>query len=174
MATDTEQKQLKPVNLIKAFAWAGVLIGVDAFILNQGVISALVGVWMLLVSLPRAAFIKIPEQRNRRFARVTIFLGAVILVFGLNWANNQIARKRAENLVTAIKTFNQKNQRFPEKLDELVPEFIDHVPTAKYTLGDTRFYYLSSPEYHSLFYVAFPPFGRPTYSFEKGSWGFID
>lgn len=174
MVTDTAQKEVKPVNLKKAFIWAGILVGIDAFVLNQGGISALVGLWMLFVSLPRAAFTKIPEQRNRRFALIAIFLGAVILVFGLNWTNNQIARKRADTLVTAIKAFDQKYQRYPNKLDDLVPEFIGHVPTAKYTFTFSRFYYLSSPEYHSLFYVALPPFGRPTYIFEKTKWGYLD
>lgn len=172
--TDTGQKELKPVNLKKAFAWAAVLVAIDAFLLNQGGISALVGVWMLFVSLPRAAFTKNPEQKRHRFARAGIFLGAVMLVFGLNWANNQIARSRAETLITAIKAFNQKYQRYPNKLDELVPDFIDHVPNAKYTLGDTRFSYISEPGSHHLFYVAIPPFGRPTYSFEKDKWGYLD
>ena len=174
MVTDTAQNELKPVSLKKAFIWAGILVGLDAFILNQGAIAGLVGLWMLFVSLPRTVFSKNPEQKNRRFARIAIFLGAVILVFGLNWANNQIARKRADTLVTAVKAFNQKYQRYPNKLDELVPEFIDHVPAAKYTLGDTKFYYLSGPGIHSLFYIAFPPFGRPTYNFEKDKKGYLD
>lgn len=107
LVTVAAQKEAKPVSLKRAFVWAGVLVGIDAFILNQGAISALVGLWMLFVSLPRAVFTKIPKQRNRRFARIAIFLGAVILVFGLNWANNQIARKRADTLVIAIKAFDQ-------------------------------------------------------------------
>lgn len=97
-----------------------------------------------------------------------------MLVFGLNWANNQIAKSRAETLVDAIKAFNQKHQRYPEKLDELVPEYIDHVPTAKYTLFFASFFYLSGHEFHSLFYVAMPPFGRPTYNFERDKWGYMD
>lgn len=172
--TDTAKKELKPINLKWVFVWAGILIAVDAFILNQGAISALFGLWVLLVSLPRAAFTKIPEQRNLRFKRVGIYLGAIILVFGLNWANNQIAKKRANTLVTAIKAYNQQNQKYPEKLVDLVPEFINHVPTAKYTLAFQSFVYISIPEYHSLFYVALPPFGRPTYNFEKGRWGYLD
>ena len=172
--TDVTQNNLKPVSLKKAFAWAVVLVAVDAFIFNQGVISALIGLWTIFVSLPRAAFTKNPEQKRHRFARAGIFLGAVLLVFGLNWANNQVARNHAETLIAAIKAFNQKYQRYPNKLDELVPDFIDHVPTAKYTLGDTKFYYFSEPESHHLFYIAMPPFGRPTYSFEKDKWGSLD
>ncbi|MBI4938314.1 MAG: hypothetical protein HY846_08900 [Nitrosomonadales bacterium] len=158
----------------KNFAWAGVLIVFDAFIANQGVVATLVGLWMLFVSLPRAALSKNPEQKSRGYKRVAIFLGAVLLVFVLNWANNQIARSRAETLVTAIKAFNQKYQRYPEKLDELVPVFIDHIPDAKYTLIFSSFKYISGPEFHSIFYIALPPFGRPTYYFEGDKWGYLD
>ena len=172
--TDSTQREVKQISLTRTFAWAGAIVAVDAFLANQGVLSALVGLWMLLVSLPRAVFTKKPKQSRRRLARVAIFLGAVLLVFGLNWTNNQIARNRAETLVGAIKAFNQKNHRYPAKLDELVPDFIGHVPTAKYTLGFASFYYVSGPEYHSLSYVALPPFGRPTYSFERNRWGFLD
>lgn len=172
--TDTTQNNSKPISLTKTWTWAGVLIAVDAFILNQGVLSALVGLWMLFVSLPRAVFNKEPEQRHRRFARVAIFLAAVLLVFGLNWANNQVAHQRAETLVVAIKAFNQQHQRYPERLDELVPEYIDHVPATKYTLGSPSFRYVSTPEDHSLFYVAMPPFGRRVYSFERNEWFSID
>jgi hypothetical protein len=165
---------MKRINLRRALIWAGVLVAVDVFLLNQGVISALVGLWMLFVSLPRAAFAKDLEQRRPRLVRVAIFVGAVLLVFGLNWANNQIARNRAETLIAAIKAFNQKNHRYPTTLDELAPGFIDHVPNAKYAYVSASFYYVSSPEHHSLFYMAFPPFGRPTYNFERNTWGYLD
>ena len=39
MVTNTAQKELKPVSLKKAFVWAGILVGLDAFILNQGAIA---------------------------------------------------------------------------------------------------------------------------------------
>ena len=172
--TDTVQKEFKSISLKKAFIWSGFLIVLDAFFLNQGIISALFGVWFLLVSLPRAAFTKIPEQRNLHLKRAVIFLGAVMLIFGLNWANNQIARQRADTLIAAIQSFNLQNNRYPDNLDELVPKFINHVPEAKYTFLFQKFTYVSSPNSHRLFYISIPPFGRPTYIFESGSWGHLD
>lgn len=158
----------------KSLRWAGALIVVDAFIINQGVIAACVGVWMLGVSLPRAAFTKIREHRRLRLASAGILLGAVFMVFVLNWANNHIARSRAETLVAAVKVFHQKHQRYPATLDELVPGFIARVPVAKYTLIFGSFQYLSGPGNHALLYVELPPFGRPVYNFERGQWGYLD
>ena len=172
--TDSAQPEVQQISLRRASVWAVALVVVDAFFLNQGAIAAIVGLWMLFVSLPHAAFSRSPDQRRRRLARAAIFLGAVLLVFGLNWANNQIAKRRFETLITAIKAFKQERQRYPAKLDELVPEFLDHVPLAKYTLAFPSFWYIALPDDHSLFYVEFPPFGRPTYTFETDKRWYLD
>jgi hypothetical protein len=165
---------VQPWSVRKSLGWAGALIVIDALILNQGVIAALVGVWTLGVSLPRAVFTKIREEKRLGLARVGILLGAAVMVFALNWANNQIARSRAETLVTAIRVFNERHRRYPAKLDELVPDFIGRVPVAKYALISGSFQYVSRPGYHALLYVEFPPFGRPVYNFERDTWGHLD
>jgi hypothetical protein len=36
------------------------------------------------------------------------------------------------------------------------------------------FWYRTSPESTVLFYVELPPFGRPTYSFTRNEWGYLD
>jgi hypothetical protein len=163
-----------PHSLKSTFAWAAVLVFVDAFLVNQGGLAALAGLWTLFVSLPRAAFATDRSQRRPRFARAGVWFGAVLLVFGLNWVNNQIARSRADALVAAIKAFHQNNNRYPAKLAELVPGFIKQIPAAKYTFGQSAFTYVATADYHGLSYVAIPPFGRPTYSFEKDRWGYRD
>lgn len=173
--TDSSQNQEKSKSLKWVFLWAGALIIIDALFLNQGVISALIGAWMLLVAVPRAVFFtKAPELKRYRLKRAAVFIGAMAMVFVLNWANNQIARKRASTLIAAVKAFNQKLDRYPAKLEELAPEFIERVPIAKYTLTDNSFRYISTPESHSLFYVSMPPFGRPTYTFERDEWFYAD
>ncbi|MFZ3073041.1 MAG: hypothetical protein WA162_07340 [Thermodesulfobacteriota bacterium] len=173
--TDSTQNQEKRKSLKWVFLSAGALVIFDALFLNQGVISALIGAWMLLVAIPRAVFsTKVPELKRYRLRRAAVFIGAMAMVFVFNWANNQIARKRAETLIAAVKAFNQKHQRYPAKLEELAPDFIDRVPIAKYTLTDNSFRYISTQENHSLFYVSMPPFGRPTYSFERNEWFYVD
>lgn len=167
----------KPIDLRKTCIWAGVLVAVDAFVLNQGVISFLVGLWMLLVAFPRAIFFtKDPALRRQHLARAGIFLVAVALVLGLNRANNQIAQSRAETLVAAIKAFHRQNHRYPDRLEELVPGFIDHIPRAKYALTFRSFQYRTGPNYHALIYTSIPPYYRPVYLFEADDdkWGYLD
>jgi len=167
----TEQR---PPNLRTALGGAAALVILDALVLNQGVIAVLVGLWTLFVSLPRAAFNKVPDVRRVRLVRAGIFLAAVVLVFTLNWANNQLAKHRADGLVAAVKAYQLRHQRYPDELEDLAPDFIASVPMAKYTLMSGSFQYWSSPQRHTLLYVVFPPFARAVYNFEAGRWGSLD
>ncbi|MBI5888260.1 MAG: hypothetical protein HZB82_06070 [Deltaproteobacteria bacterium] len=130
---------------------------------------------MLLMAIPRAVFFtKDLELKRYRLRRAAIFIAAMLFVFAFNWGNNQIARKRAEMLIAAVKSFNEKHRRYPANLGELAPDFIDRVPVAKYTLTSNSFFYFSTPENHILFYISMPPFGRPYYNFVRNEWGYLD
>ncbi|MBI5327098.1 MAG: hypothetical protein HZB80_02230 [Deltaproteobacteria bacterium] len=97
-----------------------------------------------------------------------------MLVLAYTFGNNQIAKKRAETLIVAVKSFKEKHHRYPEKLEELTPDFIDRVPKAKDTLMFNAFFYNSTSGDHVLFYVTMPPFGRKVYSFERNEWFTMD
>lgn len=164
----------KMPSLKKAIGWALALVFFDAFLLNQGAISALVGAGLVLIGLPLAIRARPPAVRAARLRNLGIYGLAVIAVFAFNAANNQLAHHRAEVLIEAINHYQQKHQAYPQTLNDLVPEFIDEVPLAKYTLSSDRFYYGVVEGKPALFYVSFPPFGRPTYNFSTGKWGYID
>jgi len=170
----------QPVLPAKLSIWRSVFLGmllvvIDAFSLNQGALALLVGLWTLLVGLPRSFLAKkYAKVRAARLRNIAIYFLAVILVFVLNTANNRLARSRAETLVLAVKAFHDKNQRYPKSLEELVPHHVKRVPLAKYTFMFNRFSYFTSDQDTGLFYVALPPFGRPTYSFTRNAWGYLD
>jgi hypothetical protein len=153
---------------------AGLLVFVDAFLMNQGFISFFFGLGLLLIGLPRAFLRKFALVRSRRLRNLAVYFTAIALVFVLNWTNNRIAAIRGDTLVAAIKAFHVKYQRYPESLETLVPEFIKSVPRAKYTLANGHFMYLNSEGRALLFYTAVPPFGRSTYDFSRGAWGRLD
>lgn len=135
----------------------------------------MVGIWLLFISLPRTFLTKkYVTVRPQRLRTIAIYLTAVILVFALNAMNNRLAQARAETLIEAVKTFHTKNQRYPGSLEELVPDFVDQVPLAKYTLGFNQFWYTTSDSSITLSYIQFPPFGRRAYSFAENAWGYLD
>ena len=149
----------------------------DSFVLNQGFISVLVALVALLVLVPRALLSSRTEGslRRKRLVNAGIYLLAVLFVFSANAIQNCIADRRAVMLGKACIAFRAKYDHYPQRLEELVPEFIPSVPDAK-TLSGTSFIYI--PKLNGgepmLFYEAVPPFGRRFYHVESRSWGFLD
>lgn len=159
----------------RALLLGSLLIVLDAFYLNLGATALLVGLWLLVVSLPRTFLAKkFATVRKQRLRNIAIYIVAVILVFMFNAVNNAIAKRRADVLVSAVKAFHTKNQRYPKSLEELVPHYVERIPLAKYTLTFDQFWYYSEGSDARLFYVKFPPFGRPTYSFARDKWTYVD
>lgn len=163
-----------PPSLARAAVLAALLVVVDALWLNQGLISLLLAVGLLLIALPRAFLPKVRPVRRQRLRNLAIYLCAVVLVWALNIANNRFAHRRAEELIAAVKAYRMSNQRYPKSLQELVPAHIERIPPAKYTLAFNDFRYLPSPDDPRLMYTSLPPFGRPVYSFARSEWLYLD
>lgn len=158
----------------KTLIGAALLFFVDAICMNQGGISAIFGLAILFVAIPMALFGRDRALRSYKLKKSAIWLVAVAGVFASNWASNQMASHRANDVVAAVKAYHQQHGAYPKRLDDLVPAFLPSVPRAKYVLAFGEFKYLYHEARPTLFYVAFPPFGRPTFSFERNEWGYID
>jgi predicted PurR-regulated permease PerM len=152
-----------------------ILFGLDAFWLNQGII-ALITVMIVLPAMLIKALMSWKNKHilKKRLTACGIYFLMSLFIFASISLNNKIARSRADMLIETCEKYKDKNSEYPENLSDLVPDFINEIPVAKYTLNSNRFYYTSSKYSHSLFYLAMPPFGRPTYSFEKKKWTYID
>jgi hypothetical protein len=168
---------MKPFRMTTLFATG--LFVFDAFVLNQGFVALLVILLVIFFFIPRALWALRKDRRLylERLTQAGIYLLACFAVFAVNILQNRLADHRAVELGKACLAYHAKYNHYPQRLDDLVPEFIPSVPVAKYTLGGGgSFFYIS----HStgsepmLFYEAMPPFGRRFYHMETGGWGFLD
>lgn len=143
---------------------------------EQGVFAFLGGVFLILIYLPRSILAaKYRSCRKDRLIRLAIYLGAVVVVFGLRAFNTDLARERAERIIAAAESYKAANGRYPERLEQLVPRFIPEIPAkAKLTLLDNGFSYHAATDNHTLMYVFMPPFGRRYYQFESKTWRDLD
>jgi hypothetical protein len=151
----------------------------DAFVLNQGAVAVFVILLTFFVLVPRALWALRTSRALylERLTRAGIYLLAAVAVFAANVLQNRMADRRATALGNACLAYHAKYQHYPQRLDELVPEFIPSVPAAKYTLGGGgNFFYYSRPTGGEpmLYYRALPPFGRRFYHMETGGWGYLD
>lgn len=104
MGVEEAQKPLR--SLHGAAIRAAALVFFDVFLVNQGVISILVGHVVTFVSLPYVILSK--RYRGKRWVgvgNIGIYLAAVFCVLLLNAQFNSIARDRADTVVAAIKSF---------------------------------------------------------------------
>ncbi|WP_224242389.1 hypothetical protein [Hyalangium gracile] len=91
-------------------------------------------------------------------------------------AGRERARQNAERIIAACRAFERKEGRLPEKLEELIPEFLPSLPRALYDGPHFGFTYdaASEPPRHVLGWTDRIPFGRPYYVFEEDRWGYLD
>lgn len=140
-----------------------------------GVFAAAIGIFLLCVYLPRSLLAgKFAACRRERLIRLALYLAAVAVVLSLIPINKRIAEERAGRIIAAVESFKAANGNYPDRLDQLVPQFIAEIPGhARIAVADIGFRYFAG-EHPQLMYVAMPPFGRKVYHFASKSWGFID
>ncbi len=113
------------------------------------------------------------KRPNWRLALVRI--GFPIVTFGLLWTNgvvqDRIAEANARRVIMACEEFHAAHGKFPAKLEELVPQYLSFVPTAKHCLMG-RFSYFSSGT-HLLVWSKWLLL-RKIYDFETRRWSYLD
>lgn len=168
-----ERKFSLRFHLISALA----LFIFDAVFIDQGVLTFLV-VFFFFLRLLLISLWDIFHKRSfnaDNLKRFAIYCFCLLAVGFFLKFNNRNAQTKAEVIIKAVKAYKAKNHEYPKKLDSLVPEFLPSIPAAKFNYGGSnRFYYFRNDNNASLFYVSFPPYGRPTYNFERDHWGYID
>ena len=141
-----------------------VLLYVVDVLITGGIVAPLMVVGLVVYMIPVTLF----SFRNRalmkqRALEVAIYGAMVVAIVSTVTLNNHIARQRANDLIAACIQYQAKHEKFPDKRDDLVPEFVSKIPAAKPTLSFNRFHYTARPGWHVRMYVVLPPFGRELY-----------
>jgi len=154
------------------------LYGVEAFLLAQGVFAGLAAFVMVVLGIIHVIRGLLADRWRVRYGSSMIAIYAVMMasVVLTIRANNRLAQRRAEGIVTALKLYRSKTGDYPVRLTALVPEYLPAVPLAKYTLLFNEFTYHHDPAQRQgfLMYAVIPPFGRRTYSLDTDTWGYLD
>ncbi|MBI5883907.1 MAG: hypothetical protein HZB91_12480 [Elusimicrobia bacterium] len=147
---------------VRAAVVASALLLLDAFVLNQAVLPILGGILMVLVDGPGAVLAARRGELDlawRRGLRAGFFVTAAGLAVAAVRVNNNIAWGRAERVISACGQYRQAKGRYPQSLQELVPEFLPAVPRAKPVAMFSDFRYEPAGNRHRLAWRVFPPRG---------------
>lgn len=156
---------------------AAIVFGLDAVLIGQGFFAGFVPIFVVigrLVQSRRARRRGDPERARLCRRRAGVWAAVVLTTWVWLIGNNALAARRAEAVIAAVRRYEARHQRLPDRLQDLVPEFMPSVPRAKYTLLFGTFIYYPLERQHLLMWVAIPPFGRQLYNFEKDRWTTLD
>lgn len=161
----------KPAGLRAVLVLAGLLFVMDALMLNAAFLSRFVGMFQLVVGLP-LLFLK-QEGRRQRIRNIGIFVGVLVVVVVMVKVNAYIAPLHADRLIEAIESYRAETGVYPRKLDDLVPNFIDHVPYAQYTLGGTFLYTCGGTAKPPMLWYNPHGMDHRIYRFKTKDWGYL-
>ena len=162
----------KPASLLPVLIVASLLFVMDALMMNVVGFSLLVGIFQVVVGLP-LLFLK-QDGRRQRLRNIGIFLGVLVMVVVMVNVNAYIAPLHADRLIEAIESYRAANGVYPQKLDDLVPKFIDHVPYAQYTIGGIFWYTGGGTAEPPMLWYNPHQMDHRNYSFETKDWVYLD
>ena len=161
-------------------AWVVALIALilavlDTFVFGQGVFSIALCLAGFLYYLPRAIGAHPdPALFRLRVIKAVVVISAGAASIAAIVSFNAIAEARALKVIAAVESFKGRFGRYPEKLDEVVPLYLEEVPMAKPAGMMRAFDYRNLEGEHTLMYTVVPPFGRKIYTFERKRWSALD
>jgi hypothetical protein len=143
----------------------------DVVVYGSFLISALVCPIWFVVALVRVSIWPVAT----RVALARILAPVIAIILAVVNSNLQIAHAKASapRIIQACEQYHNDNGTYPEKLSDLVPRYLNSIPTAKYCCLYGDFMYWGPPN-SILTWTEVPPFGRRVYDFERRDWGYID
>jgi hypothetical protein len=166
MAEPVESEESRRKTLGYAFATAVCLVILDTFILGSPTLAIFTLAAMVFWMKPRAlTALKSKELFEIRAIQLVVCAVVVVASFSVYSANNHLASSRADEVISAVDKFHSRYERYPPSLNELVPEYIEGIPRAKYTLLFGSFCYNNFEGKPYLMYYGWPPFERLYYHF---------
>ena len=113
---------------------AAVVYGIDAFVLAQGAVAGITTVVLTLFGLGHV--VRGLASRGKGIvygaSMIAIYVGMIFAVVGTISANNQLASRRAAEIVVALTRYKATTGDYPVRLTDVVPGYLPSVPRAKY------------------------------------------
>ena len=168
----------KPLPSVKrSVFWAIGFFVWDVLVSGLPVIGLVIS-FLASVAYAFFAFVRRVRQENdlaRRYAlRGLIYLVTVAAIVGGHGLNLKMGAKNAEGIIAAAERYYQDNGQFPQDLDKLVPDYLDHIPQSAIRLSANEYRYWNEDGRYMLMWIKVPPFLRAIYDFNTREWTVID
>ena len=117
--------------------------------------------------------------RDKKYAKLyaikaAIYFMALLGIFGIFQFNSSIGEKNAEAIIRAVNTYYAATGVYPENLNQLIPIYLERIPSCAYRMTESEFRYFSNQGDPNLMWAVAPPFGRRIYYFKNAEWRMLD
>lgn len=150
-----------------------VIVLYDVALTGSYVFAVLVcPIWFLVAVI--LEFVQPPTWKVA-IAQVLMPIVTLAIVLANSSLQGRIARANSERLIKVCERYRADHGDYPERLDQLVPDYVSAVPRAKYCCAFGAFSYWNFEGPNAFFWwVELPPYGRRTYDLDSKKWGYID
>jgi len=148
----------------------------DAFILGIPSLG-LIFLFLIVCASGISAFIFL--LRDKKYAKLyaikaAIYLIALMGILGIFKFNSHMGANNAKSVIKAVNTYYADNGHYPENLNQLIPSYLESIPSSAYRMSDNKFRYFSNQGDPNLMWAVAPPFGRRIYYFKDAEWRTLD
>ncbi len=148
----------------------------DALVLGIPSFGFIISFFIILASLISSLiFLFKNKTYSKLFAiKAGIYFIALICIIGIFRFNAYIGKKNSKIVIGAINTYYAEIGIYPERLNQLMPSYLENLPNCAYRIIDRKYRYIYSKEHHYLIWAEAPPFGRRIYNFKTEEWRYLD
>ena len=148
----------------------------DAFILG---IPSLVLIFLFLIVCASGISAFIFLLRDKKYAKLyaikaAIYLIALMGILGIFKFNSHMGANNAKSVIKAVNTYFADSGQYPENLNQLIPIYLESIPSCAYRMTDSEFRYFSDQGDPNLMWAVAPPYGRRFYYFKDAEWRTLD
>jgi hypothetical protein len=170
------KKRKRPRHLVWTLVVCAVLYFLDALLIGLPSLGTFLCVVFILTNFVafvwrRKAERAVVMKHGIRSLALCLTVFAILSTFMFNRHMGQVNARR---IIEAVEGYRSEQGRYPERLENLVPQYFSKVPRAAIRFESTKYYYMHHKDSHSLMWAEAPPFGRRIYHFESKTWSTID
>jgi hypothetical protein len=170
------KKKKRPRHFVWTFVVCAVLYFLDALFIGLPSLGTFLCVVFMITNF--VAFLwrrkgerAIVMKHGIRSLALCLTVFAILSTFMFN---RHLGHVNARLIIKAVEDYRSEQGKYPERLEDLVPQYFSKVPRAAIRFNGTKYTYYHHKDSHRLMWAEAPPFGRRTYHFETKKWSYID
>lgn len=166
-----------PLNLRMTLSLCGAVLAIDTLWFGAPALGVYAVLALVLWLTPRILLAwRKPELRRHRARVALVVLGMLLLNGGIYSVYEIVAQKRMTEVAEALVRYKISMGTYPERLQQLVPDYLRAIPPAKPGVIMMRaiWYHHTAPDQAALMYVSFPPYYRKVLDLHTLQWSTMD